>query len=85
MDKGGATCCHMQPSARDKRIRIGAGLVIMALAVLSVFMVFASGHARWADIPLGVLYWHPGAVRLPAVVDARSPVHGEGSFTGQLS
>lgn len=46
----------MQPSARDKRIRIGAGLVIMALAVLSVFMVFASGHNRWADIPLGVLY-----------------------------
>ncbi|WP_426997986.1 hypothetical protein [Pseudarthrobacter sp. N5] len=46
----------MQPSARDKRIRISAGLVIMALAVLSVFMVFASGHDRWADIPLGVLY-----------------------------
>ncbi len=28
----------------------------MALGILSVFMVFASGHHRWADIPLGVLY-----------------------------
>ena len=40
---------------RDKRIRISAGLVIIAFAALSVFMVFASGRDRWADIPLGVL------------------------------
>lgn len=46
----------MQPSARDKRIRIGAGLVIVALAVLSMFMVFASGQDRWSDIPLDLLY-----------------------------
>lgn len=46
----------MQHSARDKRKRTGAGLAIMALGVLSVFMVFASGHHRWADIPLEVLY-----------------------------
>lgn len=58
VDKYGLTCWHvvMQPSMRDKRIRSGAGLAIMALAVLSVFMVFASSHDRWSDIPLGVLY-----------------------------
>ncbi|OOP65022.1 hypothetical protein BMF89_01100 [Arthrobacter sp. SRS-W-1-2016] len=46
----------MQPSARDKRIRICGGLVIMALAILSLFMVFASGREHWADIPLDALY-----------------------------
>lgn len=46
----------MQPSARDKRIRFGAGLVIVALAVLSVFMLFASGLDLWTDILLGILY-----------------------------
>lgn len=46
----------MQPSARDKRIRIGAGLVIVALAVLSVFMLFASGRDLWTDILLGITY-----------------------------
>ncbi len=46
----------MQPSARDKRIRTSAGLAIMALGVLSIFMVFASDHDRWADIPLAVIY-----------------------------
>lgn len=45
----------MEHSIRDKRIRISAGLVITALAVLSVFMVFASGRHRWADIPLSGL------------------------------
>lgn len=34
----------MQPSARDKRIRIGAGLVIMALMVPT--LVIASDHNR---------------------------------------
>ncbi|ALV45323.1 hypothetical protein MB46_07285 [Arthrobacter alpinus] len=46
----------MQPSVRDKRVRIGAGLASMALAALSVFMVFGSGYGRGSDIPLGFLY-----------------------------
>ena len=46
----------MQPTARDKKIRTGAGLAIMALAALSVFMIFASGHVRWSEIPLIFLY-----------------------------
>lgn len=46
----------MQPSARDKRIRIGAGVTMIALALLSVVMVFASGHDRWSDILVSVLY-----------------------------
>ncbi|POH57261.1 hypothetical protein [Arthrobacter glacialis] len=46
----------MQPSVRDKRVRIGAGLAAMALAALSVFMVFGSGYSRGRDIPLGFLY-----------------------------
>lgn len=46
----------MQPSERDKRIRIFAGLGIMALTVLSAFFIFASSYDDWFDVLMGALY-----------------------------
>ncbi len=58
MDKWDVPCWYMvmQPSARDKRIRSSAGIVIIALSLLSVFMIFSSNFDLWSAIPLAFLY-----------------------------
>lgn len=56
----------MRPSRRDKRIRTGAGLAIISLAILSVILAFAPGRDHSSELSRGVLYGLPALFTLGA-------------------
>ncbi len=45
----------MRPSARDKRIRIAAGWIIIALSVLPVALPLLAGRFQWNPASLAIL------------------------------